>query len=705
MNAVPRKRISFLREKLWLLLSLFLMLVSAAAIAQTGSGASSGQQVIAQVPSPLSLQISPTFDIPLADSSQWFTFGGAIDLGLNYRLPGSIFTLAGGLEYSFVPDLAASSLSFVAAKIGAGVRIPLTSGISIFGHTMAGYYFATYNNLSASVADPYVGAGLGMQFSLSPTFSIGVGAQYKYYLGLYQGISAKAGIDVALGNLGGSVDIQSVELQPAFPVFYKHYDDHPIGTLELKSKLKVPATNIKAQVYVKEYMDAPKRVAVPGTLAPGESRKVDLFALFTDKVLTITEGTKVATEINVSYTVEGQTYEDRRIETMTLQGRNAMTWDDNRKAAAYVTAKEPQVLNFARSVTSYVRAKENRSINDNLKAAIALHEALDMYGLNYTPNPVTPYSEASKQKYAIDFLQFPRETLQYKAGDCSDISILYGALLQAVGIDAAFITIPGHIFVAVNTGLASEKASAALIPENQYIVYKGKAWIPVEITMRHQGFLKAWQTGAKEWYENVLDGQAGFYPIQEAWTAYQPVGLPGTETTIDVPQSDKVLIAYLQEVQKYIDGALLPLVTKLQEQIQSSGSLSVMNSLGVLYAKYGQAEKAEETFREILAQKSYVPALLNLGNLYYLKEDWKDALSYYQQANEIVPNNAHVLLALSRVNRELQDYAEMKRNFDKLTSIDRELADHYSYLGQPQEKESRAASIGNEKIAVIWEDQ
>ena len=132
-------------------------------------------------------------------------------------------------------------------------------------------------------------------------------------------------------------------------------------------------------------------------------------------------------------------------------------------------------------------------------------------GLNYSPNPKTPYEEASRHKDVIDFLQFPQETFQYKAGDCSDISILYGSLFQAVGIDAAFITIPGHIYIAV------------------------------EITSIHDGFMTAWQIGAKEWTENNSTGQAGFYPIQEAWAVYQPVRLPGAQTTIAAPQSDSII--------------------------------------------------------------------------------------------------------------------------------------------------------------------
>lgn len=676
------------------LLSLILLASSFAVLAQSTQ---------AQVPSPLSLEVRPAFDMPLGDSSQWFSYGGAVDLGLNYKIPRSKFYLLGGLEYSYAPIQANASTSLAVLRVGGGIQYPLTSGISAFGYAAGGYYFATYNDFSTNATDPYLAGGLGLKFALMPTFSLEVGAQYKNYLGLYQGISAAAGIDVALGNLGGSVGIPTIELRPAFPVFYKHYDDHPIGTLQIQSNLKVPASDLQAQVYIKEYMDAPKVVAIPGTLEPGKTKTVDLYALFTDKVLAITEGTKVAAEISVSYKVEGQTYENKRVETLTLWGRNAMTWDDNRKAAAYVTSKDPGVLNFARSVASYIRSKENRSICDNLQAAIALHEAINLYGMNYTPNPKTPYEEASKQKDVIDFLQFPRETFQYKAGDCSDLSILYGALFQAVGIDAAFITIPGHIYIAVDTCLAPDQAPKELIPAGEFIAHNGHAWVPIEITSIHDGFYKAWQLGAKEWSENTQAGLAGFYPISEAWAVYQPVGLPGADITITVPQSDKILAAYLTEVQKYLDAELEPQVAKLQEQIQSSGSLSAMNSLGVLYAKFGQSQKAEGMFKQVLAKKTYLPSLLNLGNLYFKQGDWKNALGYYQQANEMDPANPYALLAIARANQELQNYPDAKAGYEKLKAINPELAGHYAYLGEGKESGARAAEVESERKVVLWE--
>ncbi len=46
---------------------------------------------------------------------------------------------------------------------------------------------------------------------------------------------------------------------------------------------------------------------------------------------------------------------DTASESVRVYGRNSMTWDDDRKAAAYVTAQDTAVLNFARSITSFVQ--------------------------------------------------------------------------------------------------------------------------------------------------------------------------------------------------------------------------------------------------------------------------------------------------------------------------------------------------------------
>jgi len=688
---------------LWIAVLILSLTIPEKYFAQTMQGPESNSAIIVHVPSPLEVEVEPLVDLPLADSANYFSTGGGMAWNFDYHVSNTFLGLMGGLQYIYTPDQADKSLSLTALRIGGSANIPLGGGLrfSLFG--LGGYYFASMNGESNAVVDPYVAGGFNILFPIGPNLKLEGGAQYNYFLGLYQGFGAGIGVSIPLGNIGGTIDIPTTELNTAFPVFYKFYDDHTIGTLELQSNLKVPASNVQIQVYVKEYMDAPKRIDVPGRLNPGETKIVDLYALFNDKVLGITEGTKVATEITVSFTAAGQSYQGKRIATLTILGRNAMTWDDNRKAAAFVTAKDPEVLGFARSVTSYIHSKEARSIVDTLQSAVALHEALDLYGINYTPNPKTPYEEVSKQRTAIDFLQFPRETFQYRAGDCSDISILFASLLEAVGIEAAFITVPGHIFVAINTGVQTSKAADDLLNKTMIIDSGGIAWVPVEITMRNQGFLRAWQLGAKEWAENSATGLAGFYPVEDAWAVYQPVGLPGTENTLAMPQADAILHAYLAEMQKLIDDSVQPQIVELKKQISAQQSPAAMNRLGVLYAKYGEPDEAEANFKMALAVRPYLPAIINLGNLYFLKDNWQEALSYYEQANGLAPNNPRILLGIARAARELQDYPLMAQVYGKVKSIDPKLASEFAYLGE--EQGGRAVDVESARRAVLWESE
>jgi tetratricopeptide (TPR) repeat protein len=711
--------------------------------AQTGPAPIKGPQSL----SPFSLGVSGNFCLPVAYSSQYFAFGGGGDLSLGYQFrgavfPGTVFLALGGISYAYTPGTSAQTISLLAADIGVGVRFPITSSLGLFAFGTGGYWFGTFNDFSASSTDPYAGIGLELQLALSPTFGLNLGAQFKDYFGLWQGVTAGIGMRIGFESRGPTTTAPAVpkpaikplatpaeentttpqveintNLPVAFSIFYKYYDDHPIGTVQITNHLGVPISNVKVQFYLKHYMDEPKEVDAPQALPPESNEQVNIFALFTDTILNVTEETKAAAELVIDYEANRTPIEEKRIETVDILGRNAMTWDDNRKVAAYVTAKDPEVLQFARSVTSHVQGWEKREINSNIQAAIAIHEALDLYGLDYVPNPTTPYSEVSKNKEAIDFVQFPRETFQIKAGDCSDISILYTALLQAVGIDTAFITIPGHIFVAVNTKLSPAQAETALIPASEYIAYKGEVWVPVEITLRHQGFFKAWELGAKEWNENNPLGQAGFYPVQEAWRVYQPVGLPGAPEPIVVPTNEQILSAYQTEAQRYIDAALSPQIAKLRSQIKSSGTiqsetkseealkLKAMNTLGILYAKYGQPNEAESIFKDILKKKPYLPAMINLGNLYFIHSNWKDALSYYEQASDLDPNNPHVLLAIAKADEQFKNFGEMKQKYEKLKDLDPALAEKYAYLGEGTDTGSRAADVETQRLTVLWETQ
>ena len=71
-----------------------------------------------------------------------------------------------------------------------------------------------------------------------------------------------------------------------------------------------------------------------------------------------------------------------------ILSRNATTWIDDRRAAAFVTTKDPAVLLFSKNVSSMVKGKVKGEINSNLLIAMALFEALQLYGLTYSRDPI-----------------------------------------------------------------------------------------------------------------------------------------------------------------------------------------------------------------------------------------------------------------------------------------------------------------------------
>ena len=135
-----------------------------------------------------------------------------------------------------------------------------------------------------------------------------------------------------------------------------------------------------------------------------------------------------------------------KAQSIRLYDRHAVTWDDDRKVSAYVTYKDPKIINVAKALARTAK-DAGIAVDTNLSIAMALHESLRSYGMTYVIDPTTPFAEFSQNTMAVDYIQFPRNTLHYKSGDCDDLSILYASLLQAVGINTRFVFISGHVYI------------------------------------------------------------------------------------------------------------------------------------------------------------------------------------------------------------------------------------------------------------------
>jgi hypothetical protein len=551
--------------------------------------------------SPLSFSLTLALTVPFGDGAELYNEGGAGTVGVIWPMPFAKFIALGAeLGYGIQPVvLVQQYLSSISAGLSFHGVFSLGPWFQFMPFVSGGYFlaFETNGGMGRSI---YASGGAQLAFQFSRNWAVTLEGSYDYLIGLEGGFHIGLGtvwtpVGVAdyqpLGRQiqsksapvllnagsgqparGRAVEITGTELNPAFAVFYKYYDDHPLGKVTIRNIQKAALEKVSVSFLVNQYMDNPKVCASCASLAPGAEFHADLFALFNDKMMDITEATKLSAKVTVDYETGGTPMSEEFTDTLPVYDRNASTWEDNRRAAAFVTTKDPSVLSFSKNVMAAIQNRTKTLVNKNLVTAMAIHQSLSLYGLSYVSDPNSGFSAAQKNKSGVDYLQFPRQTLQYKAGDCDDLSILYCALLESIGVETAFITIPGHIFMAFSLGVSADQASKDFPDAADMIMKENKAWIPIEVTDRRGDFLDAWQVGIKEWRSSDVRKEAGFYPVHDAWSMFEPVGFTGEVVVISLPDSNQMVSSYANELTNYIDMILSPQIVTLQGEISKSRS-------------------------------------------------------------------------------------------------------------------------------------
>ena len=652
----------------------------------------------------LVLRVFPGFELPTGPSAstgdKLFTYGGSVLLSVDRPFSGDTpLFLSGVVDFSMIGTEADTNLTLFSAGAGPGARFQLAPKLSADLTAAAGWGFGVYSGDSGS--NPMGLAKGTLAFVFSPGFSLGLNTTYKYLHDIYNGfgVGLSAGFSPGTASARSKLMIPTIRLDPVFPVFYSWYDENQIGTAVIQNHENGPIKNVRVSLLVKQFMDSPKLCGVFPSVARAEEIRVPLKALFTENILSITEGSKAAADVTVEYEYMGTERVKTEAATIQIFDRNAMTWDDDRKAASFVTAKDPAVLRFSKQIAGETRSIGTGTINTNFRIGMGMFQALSPAGINYVVDPNTPYADLSQNKSSLDYLQFPRQTLSYKAGDCDDLSILYAALLKSVGMEAAFITVPGHIYTAFRLDMNKETAERTFLNTEDLIFVQQQTWLPVEITMIHEGFLAAWQKGAAEWRSS--EKERGFYPIEEAWAIYRPVGSPGGDQgEITPPAVDELRRNITAELDTFVGREVEGRAAELKRRIaRANNPAPLTNRLGVLYARYGLHDKAEIEFKKT---PDYLPCMTNLENIYFLRQDMFNALSWYNKALLKDPDNKTAMLGATRANYELENYGSARRGYARLQSIDAELAAAYAYLASRSDEEGRASSALRE--SVVWEE-
>ncbi len=694
------------------------------------------------------LRVTPGLDIPVFDMAQlWLGIPETDTSAALYNLGGSLF-MSGeyvfndsfpvyafvSAEYSLDPIKTAGGdfVHSLSGGAGGGVSFEIIPLLSLQAFAGGGYYYSLVSNAGAvsGGGNPYAFVGLGAHYMLTPVIDVGLGVSYRDLFGVYGGLRVFAGTSISLTGTeprriridaqrltplrakapdpGKGIEISAYSVDPIFPVFRNYYDDHAVGKVELVNREKVPINALKVSFFVRNYMDAPRQIDVPPVIRAGEVLDVDLYALFNASVMDITEGEKASAELSLEYKVNDVEYSDSRTRTVTLYNRNAMTWEDDRRAAAFVTRFDPVVQEYAKNLLAAIDGMGSEAVDKAFLGAIGVHQTLQLSGIKYAVDPKSAYSDLAAKKREVDYLQFPRQTLQRKGGDCDDLSILYCALLESVGIPTAFVTVPGHIFIAFALDIDPKEAKKLFSAQSDLFEKNGKIWVPIEVTERSRGFVEAWKTGSREWRQGA--SALGFFPLQEAWKTYAPVQSPEKAgqavSGIVLPAAADIAKSVAAEVDVFREGEVSTQVEQLRKQVNpKTGNPKVQNKIGILYARYGLYSKAEAEFLQLTSdeQTAYTPALVNLGNLKYLKEDYEGAAALYTKAAKKAPADATVQLCLARACYALGKTDQARAVMTAVRKLEPRLAEQYAFI-ESGDSTVRAADAAKLKGVAVWDE-
>ena len=504
------------------------------------------------------VSIFPHFTKPFGEThSMEYGLGGG--LKVTYRPVKNLNFFAQG-DYLSMAMPGIDPIAIINGGLGAGYHLDVSDRVGFDFNVNIGAYNA---KASKSIAGLSAGAQLGISYKINPVVSADVTASGTHFmLGKTPLMTVNAAVSpgvtvnvTQMFNSSTNVEMDQKELAPVFPVLYSWYENNSFGKVEIYNHEDNAITDVTVSFYQPQYMAHPKECGKIKKIGKGESAQFDLYSFFNEQILELTEKTDTNSYVIVNYNSIGAKKTKTFAMDVPVYGRNNMSWDDDRRAAVFVSSKDPAAMQFAKYVTSIVRENFREDVPINIQYATGIFEALNEFGINYVIDPTSAF-EDNVGTSAVDFLQFPYQTLMYKGGDCDDLSILFCSLFEAVGIRTAFITIPGHIYMAFDSGMTVEQAKATLQKLDDMIVLEDEVWVPLEITLTDEGFYKAHRVGAREWRVADASGKAALYKMQDSWQIYSPISAPGATASMNLPDSDTVCTLFTSSVNEWGMGEL-----------------------------------------------------------------------------------------------------------------------------------------------------
>ncbi|MBN1837299.1 MAG: tetratricopeptide repeat protein [Spirochaetales bacterium] len=654
-------------------------------------------------------------------------YSSLYDLSAILRIPlpslPSLYPLVQGGMIQFVPAQEDESWGHTHwyGTVGLGFANRFSKNFEVGAELAVGASEAVFPLLDpdGSRGSPTLLASAGLRIALDPSYSLSLDLHpnIRYFHSLtpltrFNGFILSVGVSGhyrfgedpdAPRAIIRSLRFDEVRVPPLFAAMQSYYTRNPITRVTITNVEKFPITDLKVSFFQAGFMDSPTEAADIPALEPGESRTVDLLASFNQEVFTTEGVTPLTGEVAVEYLSRGKAARQTLPVSYDLHDKTALTWDDDAKVGAFVTAADSALRNY----TSFIRqaAKEEvvPGFSEPLQIGMQVYYALKEIGCIYQVDPTSPFTAAQGDPQRVDSISLPRDTLKRQTGDCDDLTVLYCALLETVGVESAFITVPGHIYAAFNSKVPSSGYRGVHPDKAMTLSIDGELWVPVEITMiGTDDFLAAWRKGVEQF--TALDGdpdRRGFYRTRTSQEVYRPVGLRETDLGLQYGSQEAIVAAFRSTIERLVDLVL----EDYQAAADGSQDKRQYNRLGIMCAQYGRYARAQKAFNTALTlDRNYLSPIVNLGNVFYLQQDYHSALRSFHRVEQYMKEQEKtgfsvyptVLLNLARCYYELENYDRAAQYFQKVRELDPRLIEGYAYLDRGEG--GRAAAAGTDSV-------
>jgi hypothetical protein len=566
---------------------------------------------------------------------------------------------------------------------------------------------------------PTLLASAGLRIALDPSYSLSldVHPNVRYFHALSP-LTRFNGFVLSIGVSGHyrfgedpdapraiirSVKFDEIRIPPLFAAMQSFYTRNPIAQVTVTNVEKFSITDLQVSFFQAGFMDSPTKAATIQELEPGESRTIDLLASFNQEVFT-TEGiTPLTGEVIAEYLSRGKAVKQSVPVSYDLHDKTALTWDDDSKVGAFVTSADSALRNYTSFIRQAAKDEVVSGFSEPLQIGMQVYYALNEIGCIYQVDPTSPFTAAQENPQRVDSISLPRDTLKRLTGDCDDLTVLYCALLETVGVESAFVTVPGHIYAAFNSKVPSSEYRTVHPDKTMTLNIDGELWVPVEITMiGSDDFLAAWRKGVEEFIALDTDPDSrGFYRTRTSQEIYRPVGLRETDLGLQYGSQEAIVAAFRATIERLVDLV----VEDYQATAEKTGDKRQYNRLGIICAQYGRYARAQKALNTALAlDRNYLSPIINLGNVFYLQQDYQSALRSFHRVEQHMEEQGKtgfsvyptILLNLVKCYYELENYDRATQYFQRVRDLDSTLIEGYSYLDRGEG--ARAAAVGSDTI-------